>query len=157
MRRRPAAPSGRRTAALAVFVAALALAGCGAAPSVSPVATATPGASTQPSGPAPSVTPLPPGAFTFDLPAGWVAVPIAGSPDALLETLRAQNPAFADSLAARLENLSDTTTYFAVDASPSAVAKGDLVTLVVTEVALPRDVSLQTFATTIQGQVKQLV
>ncbi|HYN47675.1 MAG TPA: hypothetical protein VER83_02350, partial [Candidatus Nanopelagicales bacterium] len=47
--------------------------------------------------------------------------------------------------------------YFAVDASPSAVAKGDLVTLVVTEVALPRDVSLQTFATTIQGQVKQLV
>ena len=157
MRRRPTLGSGRRAVALAAVVAALGLAGCGAAPSASTVATATPRASAQPSGPGPVVTPLPPGAFTFDLPAGWVAVPIAGSHDALLATLRSQNAAFAESLAARLDNLSDTTTYVALDASPGAVAKGELVTLIVTEVALPLDVSLQTFATTIQGQVKQLV
>lgn len=157
MRRRPTLGSGHRAAALAALVAALALAGCGAAPSASPVATATPGTSAQPSGSAPGVTPLPPGAFAFDLPAGWVAVPIAGSHDVLLATLRSQNAAFAESLAARLENLSDTTTYLALDASPPAVANGDLATLVVTEVALPLDVSLQTFAKTIQGQVKQLV
>ncbi|MFH1474227.1 MAG: hypothetical protein ABIG85_00030, partial [Chloroflexota bacterium] len=148
---------GRRVIALTVFLVALALAGCGATPSASPVATATPGASATPSGPAPSATPLPPGAFTFDLPVGWTAVPVAGSHDVLLATLRSQNAAFAESLAARLENLSDTTTYLAFDASPAAVTKGDLATLVVTEVALPLDVSLQTFARTIQGQVRQLV
>lgn len=161
MRRRPTPGSSRRAVALASFVVVLALpfvlAGCGPAPSASPLASATPAGSAQPSGPAPGVTPLPPGAFTFDLPAGWVAVPVAGSHDALLAALRAQSPAFAESLAARLENLSATTTYFAVDTTPAAVAKGDLATLVVTEVALPLDVSLQTFAKTIQGQVKQLI
>ncbi len=53
MRRRPTPGSGRRAGALAALVAALALAGCGATPSASPVATAPPGASAQPSGPAP--------------------------------------------------------------------------------------------------------
>lgn len=156
-RRRPTAARGRRAGALATLVAVLAVAGCGATPSASPVVTATPGASAQPSGPAPLATPLPAGAFTFELPTGWVAVPLAGSHDVLLATLRSQNPAFAESLAARLENLSATTTYFALDAAPPSVAKGELATLVVTEVALPLDVSLQTFANTIGGQVKQLV
>jgi len=108
-------------------------------------------------GPGPAATPLPPGAFTFDLPAGWVAVPVRGDHDALLAGVRAQNPAFAESLAARLAGLSDTTTYVAVDASPAAVKKGDVVMLVVTEVALPADVALQTFASTIKRQVEQLV
>jgi len=161
MRRRPRRGSGPGVVALAAVVAALALAGCGATPSAvpsaSPVAPATLAASPEPSGPAPGGTPLPSGAFTFDLPAGWVAVPITGSHDALLAGLRSQNAEFAESLAARLENLSATTTYVALDASPAAVAAGDLVTLVVTEVALPLDVSLRTFATTIQGQVEQLV
>jgi hypothetical protein len=142
---------------LVALVATLTLASCGAAPSASPVVTVTPGASARPSGPAPSATQLPPGAFTFDLPAGWVAVPIAESHDVLLAPLRSQNPAFAESLVARLASVSATTTYFAVDVSPAAVANGELATLVVTEVALPLDVSLQTFASTIQGQVKQLV
>ncbi|MFH0751405.1 MAG: hypothetical protein V2B17_06175, partial [Chloroflexota bacterium] len=157
MRRGPTVGRGRRVIALTTFLVALALAGCGAPPGASPLATATPGASAIPSGPAPSPTPLPPGSFTFDLPPGWAAVPVAGSHDGLLATLRSQNAAFAESLAARLENLSDTTTYVAFDASPAAVTKGDLATLVVTEVALPLDVSLQTFAGTIRGQVRQLV
>jgi hypothetical protein len=142
--------------ALAVF----AVAGCGAAPDASPVAPAAPAATTAPSAsvdPAPGATPLPPGAFTFDLPAGWVAVPVSGSHDALLGGIRAQSPAFAESLAARLAGLSDTTTYVAFDSSPDAVKKGDLVMLVVTEVALPADVGLQAFASTIKGQVEQLV
>ena len=101
--------------------------------------------------------PLPPGAFTFDLPAGWVAVPVSGNHDTLLAGIRGQNPALAESLAARLGGLSDTTTYVAFDASSDAVQKGDLVMLVVTEVALPADVALQTFATTIKGQVEKLV
>jgi hypothetical protein len=155
--RRPARGSGRRAAVLTACVAALAIAGCGAAPSASPAATDPPAASAEPSGQAPVLTPLPPGAFTFDLPAGWIAVPVTGSHDALLEGLRAQNPAFAESLGARLANLSGTTTYVAFDASPDAVRQGDIVMLVVTEVALPVDVSLQTFATTIKGQVEQLV
>jgi hypothetical protein len=145
-------------------LAAFAVAGCGAAPDASPAPPGTPAASASPStgpsasaDPAPAATPLPPGAFTFDLPVGWVAVPVSGSHDALLEGIRAQNPTFAESLAARLAALSDTTTYVAFDASPDAVTKGDLVMLVVTEVALPADVGLQAFATTIKGQVEQLV
>jgi hypothetical protein len=82
---------------------------------------------------------------------------VGGNHDELLAGLRAQNPAFAESLAARLDNVADTTTYIAFDASPSAVKSGDLVTLIVTEVALPVDVTLETFATTIKGQVEQLV
>ncbi len=145
-------------------LAAFAVAGCGAAPDASPAAPATPAASAAPStgpsasaDPGPVATPLPPGAFTFDLPVGWVAVPVSGSHDALLGGIRAQNPAFAESLAARLAGLSDTTTYVAFDSSPDAVKKGDLVMLVVTEVALPADVGLEAFAGTIKGQVEQLV
>ena len=37
------------------------------------------------------------------------------------------------------------------------VAKGDVVTLIVTEVNLPADVQLETFAKAIQSQVKQIV
>jgi hypothetical protein len=157
--RRPTHGGGRRALVLTACVAALALAvaGCGAAPSASPVASAAPAASNQPSAPASVATPLPPGAFTFDLSPGWVAVPVTGSHDALLAGIRAQNPAFAESVAARLASLSGTTTYVAFDASADAVKKGDLVMLVVTEVALPVDVALQTFATTIKGQVEQLV
>jgi hypothetical protein len=150
----------RRSVLLTACIAALAVAGCGVVPDASPAATATPASPAAPSattGPAPSITPLPPGAFTFDLPAGWVAVPVLGSHDALLARLREQSPVFADSLAARLEGLSDTTTYVAFDASPDAVRKGDIVMLVVTEVALPGDVALQAFASTIKGQVEQLV
>jgi hypothetical protein len=150
--------------AIALFVAVVAVAGCGVTPSASPTSSASPAAPTAaPSGvpgsggPGPGVTPLPPGSFTFDLPAGWRVVPVDGSHDALLAALRSQNPTVADSLEARLANLSATTSYVAFDALPSAVQKGDLVTLVVTEVALPLDVSLQTFATTIKGQVEQLV
>jgi hypothetical protein len=148
--RHPTRGSGRRAAVLTACVAALAIAGCGAVPSTSPAAA-------EPSGPAPVVTPLPPGAFTIDLSAGWVAVPVTASHDALLAGLREQNPAFAESLAARLANLSGTTTYVAFDASPDAVKQGEVAMLVVTEVALPVDVSLETFATTIKGQVEQLV
>ncbi len=155
---------GRIALLLTACIAALAVAGCGVTPDASAVANPAPAASTAPStapsgsaGPGPAATPLPPGAFTFDLPAGWVAVPVSGDHDALLAGVRAQNPAFADSLAARLAGLSDTTTYVAFDASPDAVKKGDLAMLVVTEVALPADLALQTFATTIKGQVEQLV
>ena len=162
--RRPTRGGGRRALVLTACIAALAVAGCGAAPGASPAASAVPAASAEPSaapsgsaGPAPLATPLPPGAFTFDLPAGWVAVPVTGSHDALLADIRAQNPALAESLAARLANLSGTTTYVAFDASADALKKGDLAMFVVTEVALPADVALQTFATTIKGQVEQLV
>ena len=152
--------SGCRAVLLVACIAAFAVAGCGTAPDASPAATATPDAPAAPSAttsPAPSITPLPPGAFTFDLAAGWVAVPVSGSHDALLARLREQNPVFADSLAARLDGISDTTTYVAFDASPGAVKQGDIVMLVVTEVALPGDVALQAFATTIKGQVEKLV
>jgi hypothetical protein len=162
--RRPARGGGRRALVLAACVAALTVAGCGTAPSGSPVASTLPAASAEPSaapsgpaGPGSAATPLPPGAFTFDLPAGWVAVPVTGSHDALIAGLRAQNPAFAESVAARLGSLSSTTTYVAFDASADAAKKGDLAMLVVTEVALPADVALQTFATTIKSQVEQLV
>ena len=122
------AGSGRRAVLLVACIAmlaALAVAGCGAAPDASPPATATPATSAAPSVPGPDVTPLPPGAFTFDLPAGWVVVPVSGSHDALMARLRGQDPVFADSLAARLGGLSDTTTYVAFDASPEAVRQGD--------------------------------
>ena len=160
---RPTPRGDRLAVLLASCVAVLALAGCGATPNASPAGTAAPDgsaapvASAAPSGPPPAATPLPPGAFTFDLPTGWVAVQVTGSHDALVARLREQNPAFADSLAARLGSLSGTTTYVAFDATPDAVRKGDLVMLVVTEVALPADVALQTFATTIKSQVEKLV
>ncbi len=92
-----------------------------------------------------------PGAFTFVLPAGWAGVPVAGSHDVLLATLRSRNAAFAKSLAGRLENRLDTTPYVVFDDSPAAVTKGDLATLVVTEVALPIDASLQWFARISRG------
>ncbi len=154
----------RRGLVLVLLAGTVAVAGCGATPSGSPSPGGTPAASTaSPSGapgsasPGAGITPLPAGSFTFDLPAGWKAVPVGGDHDALLAGLRSQNPAFADSLAARLDNVAATTSYIAFDASPSAVEKGDLVTLIVTEVALPPDVTLETFATTIKGQVEQLV
>ena len=141
-------------------LAASAVAGCGASTGATPTATATPPASAAPSDsttPGSDATPLPPGVFTFDLPAGWVAVPVSGSHDALLAGLREENPVFADSLAARLGGLSDTTTYVAFDASADAVRQGDVVMLVVTEVALPGDTTLEAFASTIKGQVEMLV
>jgi hypothetical protein len=152
---------GRRILAAALLAGTVAVAGCGT-PTGSPSPSAVPQTpTTAPSGApgsgGPGVTPLPAGSFSFDLPAGWRAVPVAGNHDELLATLRAQNPAFAESLAARLENLADSTSYVAFDASPSAVQKGDLVTLIVTEVPLPLDVTLETFATTIKNQVEQLV
>lgn len=160
MRRRPTPGSAARwTLASVLVAAAVALAGCGPSPSASPSALPTAGPTAPPGSaePAPGVTPLPPGSFTLDLPAGWRSVPVDGDHDTLVASFRSENPAFADSLEARLANLSDTTTYFAFDASPDAVQQTDLVTLVVTEVALPLDVSLQTFATTIQGQVEMLI
>jgi hypothetical protein len=153
----------RRSVLLTACVSVLAVfavAGCGASSGATPTATATPPGSAGPSNstaPGPDATPLPPGAFTFDLPAGWVAVPISGSHDALLARLREQNPVFADSLAARLGGLSATTTYVAFDASADAVKQGDIVMLVVTEVALSGDVALEAFASTIKGQVEKLV
>ena len=146
----------------ALLAVVVAIAGCGATtglPSAgaasaapSPVPSGVPGSS----GPAPSVTPVPAGQLTFDLPAGWRAIPVTGNHDELLASLRAQNPAFADALAARLENLSATTSYVALDLSPDAVQKGELVTLLVTEVALPPDVTLDAFAATIKSQVDRL-
>lgn len=153
----------RRTLALALLAAAVVLAGCGPAPaptpSPSPAPSPTAGVTPAPGSvePAPDVTTLPPGAFTMDLPAGWRSVPVDGDHDALVGSFRSRNTAFADSLESRLASLSDTTTHFAFDASADAVEHAALVTLVVTEVALPLDVSLRTFAVTIQDQVKQLV
>jgi hypothetical protein len=102
-------------------------------------------------------TPLPPGAFTFDLPDGWQVVEIDGDYDDLLADLAATNPAFAESLGSRLENLADSATYVAFDASPAAVEAGDLVTLIVTEVDLPPDVDLPTFAETVRAQAEMNV
>ena len=155
-------PGGRRILALALLAATVAVAGCGAttgspSPSAAPAAPATSPSSVPGSGgPAPSTAPLPSGSVTFDLAPGWRAVPVSGNHDELLATLRSQNPAFADALAARLDNISATTTYAAFDLSPSTVEKGELVTLLVTEVELPSDVTLDTFATTIEGQVERL-
>jgi hypothetical protein len=162
MRRLPRGGPHRSVALTACFaaLAALAVAGCGAAPDATPTATVIPPASAAPSSsiaPGGDVAPLPPGAFTFDLPGGWIAVPVSGSHDALVAGLREQNPVFADSLAARLGSLADTTTYVAFDASPDAVKQGSLVMLVVTEVQLPADVALPAFAATIKGQVEKLV
>jgi hypothetical protein len=174
----PTFPRARRALALALVAAVVAVAGCGSASTTSPApsaaaanpsvapsaapgsATPAPGSATPAPGTAsaaPGSTPLPAGSFTFDLPAGWRAVPVSGSHDSLIAALRAENAAFADSLAARLDNLSSTTSYVAFDASPSTVRKGDVVMLIVTEVALPVDVSLETFSTTIKDQVSQLV
>ena len=137
---------GVTLAALGTALLAVVLAACGSAPSPSP----SPASPT----PAPAATPLPPGAFTFDLPAGWQVVEIDGAYDDLLADLAATNPAFAESLGSRLENLADSATYVAFDASPEAVAAGDLVTLIVTEVDLPPDVDLRTFAETVRAQAE---
>lgn len=146
-RRRGAAPVLVATALLAVVVAA-----CGSAPTPSPAP-----ASPAPATPGPVATPLPPGAFTFDLPDGWQAVEIDASHDELLAALAATNPAFAESLGARLANLADSATFVAFDGSPAAVEAGDLVTLTVTEVDLPPDVTLTTFAETIRTQAEMIV
>ena len=155
--------TGRRSrhalaVALVSVAAAVVVTACGSSPSSSPRPSATPVASVAPGSatPVPGVTPLPAGSFTFDLPGGWKAVPVDGDHDALIATLSAQNPTFAESLGARLAALPDSATYFAFNASPSVVAKGDVVTLIVTEVALPLDVTLETFATTLKGDAEQL-
>jgi hypothetical protein len=155
MRRAERGPRRRRArtalvvlggALLAVIVAA-----CGNAPSPSTApATMAPPTSVP-------ATPLPPGAFTFDLPDGWQVVEIDGDYDDLLADLAATNPAFAESLGSRLENLADSATYVAFDASPAAVEAGDLVTLIVTEVDLPPDVDLPTFAETVRAQAEMNV
>lgn len=170
--RRPEPRPGGRALSAAMLVAIVAAA-CGATPSAAPAspspapATSAPASSTPaPSssaaasasgGPRASATPFPAGSFTFDLPAGWKVIPLDGSHDALLAAFRAKNPAFADSLQARIAALPGTATYMAVNASPDVVAKGDVVTLIVTEVNLPADVQLETFAKAIQSQVKQIV
>jgi len=144
---------GPRALAAAIVAAALAVAGCGAPSSGSP----NPGASAVAPAASPIATPLPRGSFSFDLPAGWQAVAVRGNNDALLADLRRQNPAFADALAARLGDLTGSSTYVAFDASPGAVAKGDPAILIVTEVALPPDVTLEALATRIKGLVEQLI
>ncbi len=162
---RPSAGS-RGTAALAVVLlaAAVAVAGCGTTASGSPDPAATPAPSTAPTSgtpgsgtPGPALTPLPAGSFTFDLPDGWKAVPVDGDHEALLAALGSQNPTFAESLGARLAALPGSATYFAFNATPSVVAKGDVVTLIVTEVdPLPVDVTLETFANTLKGNAEQI-
>ncbi len=154
--------------ALALVAVVVAVAGCGStasgspAPSATPAPTVAPGSGGQTSpvpgsaAPAPSVTPLPAGSFTFDLPSGWKAVPVDGDHAALIASLTAANPTFAESLGARLAALPGSATYFAFNATPSVIAKGDVVTLIVTEVALPLDVTLETFATTLKGNAEQL-
>jgi hypothetical protein len=149
--------SGRRhpgpaLALLAMALLAGAVAACGSAPSPSPAP-----ASPPPATPDPAATPLPPGAFTFDLPDGWQVVEIDGAYEDLLAELEATNPAFAESLSARLDNLADSATFVAFDGSPEAVESGDLVTLTVTEVDLPPDVTLEAFAETIRSQAELIV
>lgn len=150
--RPPRARSRRPLSRLVVAgltLVALVVVGCGSSPSPSPAP-----ASPPPATPAPSATPLPPGAFTFDLPDGWQVIEIDGTYDDLLADLTATNPEFAESLGARLANLPDSATFVAFDASPEAVAAGDLVTLIVTEVDLPPDVDLATFAETVRMQAE---
>jgi hypothetical protein len=158
-RPRPSA-GARGTAALAValLAAAVAVAGCGTTSSGSPSPSGTPAPSTTPpSGtPGPALTPLPAGSFTFDLPSGWKAVPVDGDHEALITALASQNPTFAESLGARLAALPESASYVAFDATPSAVAKGDLVTLIVTEAQLPLDVALETFANELKGNAEQI-
>jgi len=159
-------PRGRR-ASIRGIVAAAAVAAvvtaCGATPSASPSASQSPAPSTSPvATPAPDgspavASPRPPGAFTIDLANGWQSVPIDGDHAALLAELGATNPEFAESIGARLDALPDSASYVAFDGSKAAVSAGDVATLTVTEVDLPPDVALQTFATTVQSQVEQLV
>ena len=110
--------------------ATVAVAGCGAttgSPAPAPPSTPTSRAVGRPGvrRPGPAVTPLPPGSFTFDLPTGWRAVPVAGNHDALLASLRAQNPAFAESLGGPARPTSRTpTSYVAFDASPERGEEG---------------------------------
>jgi hypothetical protein len=157
---------GRRASILGIVagaaVAAM-LAACGANPSASPAASSSPAPSASPSAtPAPdgspaAATPRPPGAFTIDLADGWQSVPIDGDHAALLAELAATNPEFAESIGARLAALPDSASYVAFDGSKEALSAGEVATLTVTEVDLPPDVALQTFATTVQSQVEQLV
>jgi hypothetical protein len=146
----PKIPQGVGSRLLLTFGCALLVAACGTAPSPAPTPALTP---KPPAIPAP----LPPGAFTLDLPRGWQSVPVDGDHEALLADLARANPVFAESLGARLANLPDTATKFAFDGSPAVVSAGDVVTLTVTEVDLPADVALETFAGTVQGQVERLV
>jgi len=148
----PVPRSPRRSLPALVVVLAALVAGCGNGPSASP----TP-ASPVPVTPGPSATPLPPGAFSLDLPDGWQVVPVDGDHEALVAELAKTNPEFAESLGARLENLPDSATYVAFDGSAEAVEAGDLVTLIVTEVDLPADVDLTTFAETIRTQAEMNV
>lgn len=123
-----------------------------AAPSSGGEASAVPGATSST-----AATPRPRGAFTFELPASWKEVALDGDYAELIAGLRATNSTFADSLDARLRNVAASTSYFAFDASESAIKAGDLATLAVTETDLPPGVSVQTLATTVQNQVTQLV
>lgn len=159
-------PSGRRAwirGIVAGAAVAAVLAACGAttsaspATSSSPVPSASPAATPAPDGSPGAATPRPPGGFTIDLADGWRSVPIGGDHAALLAELSAANPVFAESIGARLDALPDSASYVAFDGSKNAVSAGDVATLTVTEVDLPPDVALQTFATTVQSQVEQLV
>lgn len=169
-RPRRARAAGRGIGAVvAVAAVAALLAACGATPSTSPAgsatpapsspspaATASPGTTAGPDG-SPAATPFPRGAFTIDLADGWQSVPVDGDNDALLAELGTTNPEFAESLGARLDALPDSASYVAFDGSKDALTAGELATLTVTEVDLPPDVALETFAKTVQGQVEQLV
>jgi hypothetical protein len=146
----PQTPSSVRLRLLLALGSALLLAACTPAPAPVPTPAVTP---TPPAIPTPDVR----GAFTIDLPRGWERVPVGGDHEALLTDLARVNPVFAESLGARLANLPDTAVEFAFDRSEAAVAAGDLVTLSVTEVDLPPDVALETFARTVQTQVERLV
>ncbi len=138
--------------AVAAALLALLLAACGNSPSPS-LAPASP----PPATPGAPTTPLPPGAFTFELPDGWQEVQVDGPHDELLADLGATNPAFAESLGARLANLADSASFVAFDGTPEAVEAGDLVTLTVTEVDLPLDVTLPDFAETVRSQAEMIV
>lgn len=159
-----------RVPAAAVLVALGAILGaCGATPNPSPVPTPAAPASLSPTEPAPGATPaaaatpgpdatpLRPAAFTFDLPDGWQSVPVGEDHADLVAALTERNPAFAESLGARLDSLPPSATYVAFDGGADAVTAGDVAMLTVTEVDLPADVTLTTFARTIQDQVQQLV
>lgn len=161
---------GRRASIRGIMAGAavaVVLAACGATPSASPsasppasqgpAASASPAVTPAPDGSPAAATPLPPGAFTIDLADGWQSVPIDGDHTALLAELGATNPEFAESIGARLDALPDSASYVAFDGSNEAVSAGEVATLTVTEVDLPADVALQTFATTVQSQVEQLV
>lgn len=159
-------PRGRRASIRGIVAGAAVaavLAACGATPSASPTdssspaPSASPAVTSAPEGSPAAATPRPPGAFTIDLADGWRSVPLDGDQTALLAELGATNAGFAESIGARLDALPDSASYVAFDGSKEAVGAGDVATLIVTEVDLPADVALQTFATTVQSQVELLV